>query len=78
MEETWERTPEVLWKHVARELMKSAIADKKVRVSSRICFFLGIRHPGSTFSVQSGSGSRLFEKNKQEEVGRLPWNTFGS
>jgi hypothetical protein len=39
VEETWERTPEVLWKHVARELMQSAIADKKVRISSRMYIF---------------------------------------
>jgi hypothetical protein len=30
VEETWARTPELLWKFVARELMQSPIADKKV------------------------------------------------
>ena len=29
--ETWSRSPEALWKSVARELMQSPIADKKVR-----------------------------------------------
>ncbi len=52
VEETWERTPEVLWKHVARELMRSAIADKKVRISSRIYIFQNADPgPGLLFRV---------------------------
>jgi hypothetical protein len=55
VEETWERTPEVLWKHVARELMQSAIADKKVRVSSRIYVFQNAdTSPGLLFRVDPG------------------------